>query len=87
MERQYIQLVHCGQELSSNEMIGGRGTIAEEMASLQMRWGPMKDNVFASLDILTRLAFHPCLLSYNTLTALMVFSECQYFFTVQYNVV
>ena len=47
--------MEAGSGLASNEMVGGRTAIREEMDALRMKWGPLKDNITDSLDLLVRL--------------------------------
>ena len=59
-EAQYNRLMEAGSGLASNEMVGGRTAIREEMDALRMKWGPLKDNITDSLDLLVRLGGYRC---------------------------
>ena len=54
MEVQYKRLQSLAEGLSSNPRVGGGAAIQEEMENLSLQWGPLKDNIVDSLDMLRR---------------------------------
>ena len=54
MEVQYNRLVALGNRLASNPHVGSQNAFQEELEDLASQWGPLKDNVMDSLDILIR---------------------------------
>lgn len=54
MEVQYKRLQSLAEGLSSNPRVGGGAAIQEEMENLSLQWGPLKDNIMDSLDMLRR---------------------------------
>ena len=54
MEVQYNKLLGFSEELTSNPMVGGRGSITVETRELRSDWDVLKDNVVDSLALLQR---------------------------------
>lgn len=54
IEVQYKRLVSAGQSLASDPMVGSRAVFAQELKDLEMQWGPLRDNVMDTLELLIR---------------------------------
>lgn len=59
IEVQYKRLVSAGESLASNPRVGSNAVFAQELKDLQMQWGPLKDNVMDTLELLTRYLYTP----------------------------
>ena len=66
MEVQYNRLVTNGSSLASNTFVGSRNNFTVELSDLQVQWGPLKDNIADTLDLLIRSVMCPRMCFYIT---------------------
>ena len=58
MQVMLTKLQDLGKELASNETVGGRDALRQELDNLIMQWEPLKDNVFDRYIHCTVLSQH-----------------------------